>query len=197
MNAHDVAIERAKAISAMIGRIRPLVAARPSGRAELEVVKRELMRLAAQRHLFPRSEFPPPAPGDLMWYYVPLWVEPDDTLWLDIQTSNAGAFDGLLHTHGCWSVYAAIEGAAINFIYDSTTSSGSERVSMTFSREDVCSPGQGLVMLQDEFHGVVAQAGGPLRLLRLYERARHARQGYSYDVQHGRLISNNDGRLTL
>ncbi|MFN9335201.1 MAG: cysteine dioxygenase, partial [Alphaproteobacteria bacterium] len=64
MNATDVKAARAAAVASTIDRIRVIERSQGVSRSSLEAIKGELMKLAAQEHLFPSSEFPPPPNGE-------------------------------------------------------------------------------------------------------------------------------------
>ena len=64
MNASDVKAARAAAIASTIDRIRAIERAQGVTRPSLAAIKTELMGLAAQEHLFPSAEFPPPPNGE-------------------------------------------------------------------------------------------------------------------------------------
>ena len=61
MNATDVSAARAAAVASTIDRIRAIEAKEGVTRPALEKIRAELLKLAAQEHLFPSATFPPPA----------------------------------------------------------------------------------------------------------------------------------------
>ncbi|MEI6160304.1 MAG: cysteine dioxygenase, partial [Roseococcus sp.] len=64
MNSMDVKAARTAAVAAAVGRVREIERDMGVTREALEAIKAELMNLAAQEHLFPSGEFPPPPNGE-------------------------------------------------------------------------------------------------------------------------------------
>ncbi len=56
--------ERAAAVGALIEEAKAIIAAEGVTRQSLKKIESALMRLAAQEHLFPFADFPPPPPGE-------------------------------------------------------------------------------------------------------------------------------------
>ena len=64
MNAADTEAARTAAVAATVERIRAIERAQGVTRPALDAIKAEMLKLAAQEHLFPTAAFPPPPPGE-------------------------------------------------------------------------------------------------------------------------------------
>jgi predicted metal-dependent enzyme (double-stranded beta helix superfamily) len=152
----SVARERAGAVDAAIGDIRRLVASAPLSRDLLDGVRARLLRLAAQRELFPRADFPaPPSSGRLGSCLYRLSQDDDDrfALYLNVCRDRT---DSPAHDHTTWAVVVGFAGEELNRFYRRTaTGEGVEE-----THHEVVAEGTGVTMLPDDLHSIHIRGGG-------------------------------------
>jgi predicted metal-dependent enzyme (double-stranded beta helix superfamily) len=139
MNEVDVTAARAVAVAATVERIRAIEAREGVTRAALDAIMAELQALAAQEHLFPFAEFPPPPAGEKGARRYLLQEDAGGRFALYLNALNPGN-ETKPHDHTTWAVVVAVEGEELNRIY-ARRAGGLDLV-----REVVVKPGTGIAL---------------------------------------------------
>lgn len=169
--------ERRASIDAALDDIRLILAAQaveggPLNRVTLARVSLRLEALAAERHLFPDADFPPPAPGDAQ-SSVRYRLNPDDgddDLALYLNAINPGKTT-VPHNHTTWAVIVALSGAELNRVYRRTDDGGQPgHARIEQVREVVVAPGQAIAFLPEDIHSIHVDDGAPTLHFHLYGR---------------------------
>ena len=168
MNAPDIKAARAAAIAATIDRIRGMERGRGVTRAMLEAVKAEMMQLAAQEHLFPSAEFPPPPAGQTGANRYLLQEDPDNRFALYLNALNPGN-ETKPHDHTTWAVVVAVEGQELNKVYRRTDDGCDPlRCALCVDHEVMVEPGRGIALMPDDIHSIHTTGSVPTRHLHMY-----------------------------
>ena len=146
----------------------------------LNRVKKALMNLCAQSHLFPRSDFPVPDKRQKERCFL---IHEDDNGDFALYVNSALPTQTYRpHNHGgSWAVIAAVEGEEKHGLYQEVTPDTVKLVN-----EMVVKPGTAVSMLEDGIHSICAQGDQPLLHLHFYGKS-FARQGErtEYDLELG------------
>lgn len=185
MSAEDIRAARADAVGVTIARIRRLADTRGINQDTLRLMTEALLELAAHRELFPRDEFPAPAPDDPSFFSYRLHEDADGSLSLDLNSLNPGN-EKPPHDHGTWAVFAAVEGGELNHLYEFGADLPASAPRLRLRRDVLVEPGRGLSMLASEIHSVSVVPGAPRRHLHLYGVARRLQtNGRVFDPKTG------------
>jgi predicted metal-dependent enzyme (double-stranded beta helix superfamily) len=170
MNAADISAARTAAVAATMDRIRAIeqdAIEQDTGitRAALAAMERELQNLAAQEHLFPSAEFPPPPDGETGSRRYLLQSDPDDRFSIYMNALNPGNASRP-HNHTTWAVVVAVEGQELNRVYRRTDDgSNPERASLVMDHEVMVEPGRGICLMPDDIHSIHTTGSRPTRHL--------------------------------
>ncbi len=132
-------------------------------RESLNMIKDELLNLAANSEWFTTEEFPPPCEDnkDKSCVYRLFEDEKTNRCALYIQTAIA-PLDVPAHNHGTWAVIVGIDGGELNRFYDRTE----DGVTQTGSH--LVEPGSGVAMLPDDLHSIHVHDEDPVINFHLY-----------------------------
>jgi predicted metal-dependent enzyme (double-stranded beta helix superfamily) len=168
MNATDIAAARAAAVAGTIDRIRAIEAEQGVTRPALEKIREELLKLAAQEHLFPSHVFPPPAPGVKGAQRYLLQEDPGHLFALYLNALNPGN-ETKPHDHTTWAVVVAVEGQELNRVYD-RLDDGSDpgRCELRLREEIMVEPGRGICLMPEDIHSIHTRGERPTRHLHMY-----------------------------
>lgn len=184
MNNSDIARQRGTAVAATIERIRTIEQRLGVTRAGLAAIEAEMLALAAQQHLFPSSEFPPPPPGEKVSRRYLLRQDPDGRFAMYMNALNPGN-DTRPHDHTTWAVVAAIEGQELNRVYRRTDDgSRAGHATLVLDHEVIVEPGRAIALLPDDIHSIHTTGGVPTRHLHMYGLALEMldeRQGFDLE----------------
>jgi predicted metal-dependent enzyme (double-stranded beta helix superfamily) len=168
MNSMDVKAARTAAVAAAVGRVREIEARMGVTREGLEAVKAELMSLAAQEHLFPSAEFPPPPNGEKGSNRYLLREEDNNRFALYLNALNPGN-ETKPHDHTTWAVVVAVDGQELNKVYDRLDDgSNPERCEMRVREEIMVEPGRGICLMPEDIHSIHTTGTRPTRHLHMY-----------------------------
>ena len=117
-------------------------------RACVDGIRDRLLKLAAQRDLFPVEDFPLPAGGGRSCMYRSA-QDDDDRFALYVQRVADGTA-APPHDHTTWAVIVGMEGQELNKRYDREAGEGEPQVVEEFVVED----GTGIAFLPDEVHSI-------------------------------------------
>ena len=192
MNAADIRATRGAAVAATIDRIRGIERSQGVSRAMLEAVKAEMMQLAAQEHLFPSDEFPPPPAGETKANRYLLQHDPDDSFALYLNALNPGN-ETKPHDHTTWAVVVAVEGQELNKVYRRTDDrSDPARCALSIDHEIMVEPGRGIALMPDDIHSIHTTGRMPTRHLHLYGKALETLDDRrAFDADSGQILPYN------
>jgi predicted metal-dependent enzyme (double-stranded beta helix superfamily) len=192
MNATDVSAARSAAVSATIDRIRAIEAAEGVSRPTLEKIRAELLKLAAQEHLFPSASFPPPPEGQKGNNRYLLQEDPGNRFALYLNALNPGN-STKPHDHTTWAVVVAVDGQELNKVYERTDDgSDPEKCELRIREEIMVEPGRGICLMPEDIHSIHTTGSVPTRHLHMYGLALEKldnRKGY--DPETGEVVPYN------
>ena len=128
----------------------------------LNQVKQSLLELCTQKHLFPRAEFPVPAPPQTERTFL-IHLDTDESHALYVNSGARGQ-NYRPHDHGeSWAIVAAVSGRELHRLYqveedDQLHQTGSLTVE----------PGTAVSMLPGGIHSIHAESDEPLLHLHFY-----------------------------
>lgn len=192
MNAPDISAARAAAVASTVDRIRAIEREHGVTRPALEKIRDELMKLAAQEHLFPSAAFPPPPPGEKGGNRYFLQEDPDHRFALYMNALNPGNATKP-HDHTTWAVVVAVEGQELNKVYDRTDDGADpDRCDLRVREEIMVEPGRGICLMPEDIHSIHTLGSVPTRHLHMYGLALEVlddRKGY--DDETGKVSGYN------
>ncbi|QXM25523.1 cysteine dioxygenase family protein [Elioraea tepida] len=185
MNDTTILAARAAAVAATVERVRGIEARLGVTRESLAAIMAELEALAAEAHLFPSTEFPPPPEGEKGSRRYLLHEDPDGRFALYLNALNPGN-ETKPHDHTTWAVVVAVEGEELNKVY-ARTERGLEVV-----REVVVRPGTGIALMPEDIHSIHTTGTVPTRHLHMYGLAlERLDQRMAYDPATGQATPYN------
>ena len=192
MNATDVSAARATAVAATIDRIRAIEAEHGVTRPALERIRAELLKLAAQEHLFPSTNFPPPPNGEKGSNRYLLQEDPGNRFALYMNALNPGN-STKPHDHTTWAVVVAVDGQELNKVYERTDDGADpDKCALRVREEVMVEPGRGIRQMPDDIHSIHTTGDVPTRHLHMYGLALEKldnRKGY--DPETGAVVPYN------
>jgi len=196
MNQMDVKAARAAAVAAAVGRVRAIEERMGVTRPALEAIKAELLALAAQEHLFPSSEFPPPPNGEKGSNRYLLREEEGGRFALYLNALNPEN-QTKPHDHTTWAVVVAVDGQELNKVYD-RVDDGSDptRCEMRVREEIMVEPGRGICLMPEDIHSIHTTGERPTRHLHMYGLALEKLDGRrAFDDQTGEVSFYNKAHM--
>ncbi len=185
MNASDLTAARTAAVSATIERIRGIERSQGISRASLAAIRAEMLALAAQEHLFPTSEFPPPPNGEKGSRRYLLQEDADNRFALYMNALNPGN-ETKPHDHTTWACIAGVEGQELNKVYRRGPGG------MEVDYEYMVEPGTAIAFLADDIHSIHTTGTAPTRHLHMYGLALEKLDNrMAYDPKTGEAIPYN------
>jgi predicted metal-dependent enzyme (double-stranded beta helix superfamily) len=154
--------ERNEEISKTVDRIRQM-----SGDGEihpdiLEGIKKELIALAAKKHLFSLEDFPPPEPSLKRRSCLYRLSEDTDHRFALYANAADGAVNAPPHDHTTWAVIVGVEGLEKNKFYN-RAEKGVEQVG-----EGRVEEGSGVALMPDDLHSIHIEEGSPVLNFHMY-----------------------------
>lgn len=169
----SITAQRRQAVDATLADVRQLIANGTPDRPTLQAVAARLERLAAQKALFSRADFPPPAITEGVGASTRYRLNPDDGdegLALYLNSINPGKTTAP-HNHTTWAVIVAVEGQELNRIYERTDDrSTPQRAQIHLAREVTVQPGVPIAFLPDDIHSIAVVGSEPTLHFHLYGR---------------------------
>ena len=161
----DIVAERSTLIRDMMRRIRSI--AEPTiTREALNLIKDELLSLAARRTLFPIDEFPPIEGGNSSMYL--LSEDGDHRYALYMVAPSPGGF-APPHEHQTWAVIAGMYGREKNKIYRRMDDGAEPGVARLEFRDEIdVVAGTAIALLPEDIHSIHLGEDGPHGNLHLY-----------------------------
>jgi predicted metal-dependent enzyme (double-stranded beta helix superfamily) len=172
MDAAEVRPVRAVAIAATVDGIRAIERTEGVSRASLEVIKAEMLQLAARAHLFPCSQLPPPSPGEPRANRYLLRDDTDGRFALYLNALNRGD-ETKPYDHTTWAVVVAVERQEPNKIYRrSDDGRDPERCKLAVDHEIMVEPGRGIALMPNDIRSIHTTGSVPNCHLHMYGLAR-------------------------
>ncbi len=154
MNAPAISAARTAAVAAAMDRVKAIEREHGVTRPALDLIKAEMLQLAANEALFPAAEFPPPPAGEKGSKRYLLQEDPDGRFALYMLALNPGN-STKPHDHTTWAVVTAVEGQELNKVYrriDDGTQEGHARIEQV--REVMVEPGTGIALMPEDIHSI-------------------------------------------
>lgn len=168
MNHMDTKAARQAAVAATVDRVRAIERAEGVTRPALAKIRDELLALAAQEHLFPAAEFPPPPKGEKGANRYLMQMDGDDRFALYLNALNPGN-STKPHDHTTWAVVVAVEGQELNKVYERTDDgSDPDRCELRVREEIMVEPGRGICLMPEDIHSIHTEGDRPTRHLHMY-----------------------------
>lgn len=164
----DLSIVEARrtCVRATVEQIRALEHKHGVTRELLELVKPELVALAARRDLFPTADFPLSPEHDGVIYR--LSEDHDHRFGLFASAGRPGKARGI-HNHTTWAVIAGVHGDEHNVCYERTDDRSHPEVgTLRRTGELTVRPGNAISMLPDDFHSIEVRGTQPSLHLHMY-----------------------------
>lgn len=162
---------RRQAVDATLADVRRLTAQGVPDRATLSAITARLEQLAAQKALFSRADFPPPAETQGVGASTRYRLNPsdgDNGLALYLNSINPGKTTAP-HNHTTWAVIVAVEGQEVNRIYERTDDrSDPHHARIHLAREFTVQPGAPIAFLPDDIHSIAVVGTEPTLHFHLY-----------------------------
>ena len=185
MNAPATGAARTAAVAATMDRVKSIEHEHGVTRAALDLIKSEMLALAAHEALFPAAEFPPPPAGETGSKRYLLQEDPDSRFALYMLALNPGN-STKPHDHTTWAVVTAVEGQELNKVYrriDDGTQEGHARLEQV--REVMVEPGTGIALMPEDIHSIHTAGTASTRHLHCYGLALEKldeRQGFDLEA---------------
>lgn len=185
---------RRSAVDAALNDVRQILGGQPPSRDTLKAIIARLEQLAADKALFSRADFPPPAISAGVEASTRYRLNPADGeggLALYLNSINPGKTT-LPHDHTTWAVIVAVEGQEVNRIYRRTDDrSQAGRGQLELVRELTVQPGTPTGFLGEDIHSIYVTGTEPTLHFHLYGRPLETlsgRVGYQAD---GSIVNYN------
>lgn len=193
-NLSPLEARRRSAVDATLNDVRQILGGQPPSRDTLKAIIARLEQLAADKALFSRADFPPPAISAGVEASTRYRLNPadgDGGLALYLNSINPGKTT-LPHDHTTWAVIVAVEGQEVNRIYRRTDDrSQAGRGQLELVRELTVQPGTPTGFLGDDIHSIYVTGTEPTLHFHLYGRPLETlsgRVGYQAD---GTIVNYN------
>jgi predicted metal-dependent enzyme (double-stranded beta helix superfamily) len=191
----SVAGRRRVAVARTLDAVRQALTSAALDRATLEVVTARLEQLAAQKDLFPRADFPPPAATEGVGASTRYRLNPDDGddgVALYLNSINPGKTT-IPHNHTTWATIVAIEGREENRIYRRVDDGADPDVArLELAREVTVQPGTSVAFLPEDIHSIHVVGDAPTLHFHLYGKPLETLSGrIGVDLATGRVVNYN------
>lgn len=167
----SIANERRQAVDNALADVRGILNGAPPDQSKLDAITTRLERLASQKTLFSRADFPPPAETAGVGASTRYRLNPSDGdagLALYLNSINPGKTTAP-HNHTTWAVIVAVEGQEVNRIYERTDDrSDPARAQIHVAREFTVQPGAPIAFLPDDIHSIHVVGNEPTLHFHLY-----------------------------
>lgn len=194
MNASERMAERKKAVTETVDRIRLLEAEKGVTRESLDLIKAEVMALAAKKELFPVEDFPANDESTRNNVLYRLSEDEDHRFVLYGHVAR-GKVAAPPHDHTTWAVIAGIEGEELNRLYEHDGDGGVTQVT-----ETVVGPGTAVAFLPDDLHSIHIDGEAPVLNFHMYGlglEQLHGRRYYRADSHEWKFFPASDSIADL
>lgn len=176
--------ERTEITNGFIADARAIAAEGEMDRARLDRIKKRLMEIAAQAHLWGEDDFPAPSLEDKQNRYFIADDPGGLTLYLNVMQPGKVIPP---HNHTVFACIAAVTGAEQNTVYERVDDGSVPGKAELKLREEVdLRPGNALAMMPDDIHSVVISGTEVIRHLHFYGQPLETLdRRISYDLEAG------------
>lgn len=154
---------RGEAIADTVARVRRIEREQGVSPAALQVIKRELLQLAARTELFPLEDFPAPKGGSGKPSCLYRLSEDDDHRFALYANSTVQKYVNAPHNHTTWAVIVGVHGEEPNVFYRRTADGGVE-----VTGSETVRPGTGVAFMPDDLHSLDIPGGAPMLNFHMY-----------------------------
>lgn len=181
-----VKAQRNQRIEEAVGQIRKIEAEQGLNRASLQAIKDVLLELAAQKELFPESDFYPEKDERGM-HPIYRISEDDDRRFAMYMSTSIGAKDVPPHDHTTWAVIVGVQGTEENRFYervDDGSVPGKGQLQQVGG--ETVRPGVGVCLMPDDIHSIHPRNEQPAMHIHMYGLALdHLPNRVTYNVDEG------------
>jgi predicted metal-dependent enzyme (double-stranded beta helix superfamily) len=172
MDAMERSAARKKAVQDAVMRIRAIETAQGVTRTSLDDIKAVLLELAAQKDLFPLSDFTHPGGGEEVKNALYRLHEDEDHRFALYGQMSTTSRDTPAHDHTTWAIVVGMHGQELNKFYDHDDGG------VKYVREEMVEAGTGVAMLPEDLHSIHMHAREPVLNFHMY--------GLGLEQLHGR-----------
>ena len=172
MDAMERSAARKKAVQDAVMRIRAIETAQGVTRTSLDDIKAVLLELAAQKDLFPLSDFTHPGGGEEVKNALYRLHEDEDHRFALYGQMSTTSRDTPAHDHTTWAIVVGMHGQELNKFYDHDDGG------VKYVREEMVEEGTGVAMLPEDLHSIHMHAREPVLNFHMY--------GLGLEQLHGR-----------
>ncbi len=159
MDAMERSAARKKAVQDAVMRIRAIETAQGVTRTSLDDIKAVLLELAAQKDLFPLSDFTHPGGGEEVKNALYRLHEDEDHRFALYGQMSTTSRDTPAHDHTTWAIVVGMHGQELNKFYDHDDGG------VKYVREEMVEAGTGVAMLPEDLHSIhIARPGAGAEL---------------------------------
>lgn len=162
MDAMERSAARKKAVQDAVMRIRAIETAQGVTRTSLDDIKAVLLELAAQKDLFPLSDFTHPGGGEEVKNALYRLHEDEDHRFALYGQMSTTSRDTPAHDHTTWAIVVGMHGQELNKFYDHDDGG------VKYVREEMVEAGTGVAMLPEDLHSIHMHAREPVLNFHMY-----------------------------
>ncbi len=181
-----VKAKRNQHIREAVDQIRTIESEQGVNRESLQTIKEVLLGLAAQKELFPESDFYPEKDERGM-YPIYRLSEDDDNRFAMYMSTSIGAKDVPPHDHTTWAVIVGVQGTEENRFYqrmDDGTVPGKGQLQHVGG--ETVRPGVGVCLMPDDIHSIHPRNEQPAMHIHMYGLALdHLPNRVTYNMDEG------------
>lgn len=159
----SVAKQRAAAVAETVAKIRAIENSQGITPDALVAIRRELLTLAAQEHLFPAEDFPLPAPGAKTNSCLYRLSEDADHRFALYANSARAEVNSPAHNHTTWAAIVGVRGEEENRFYQRADVDGVAQNGGAVVRQ-----GSGVVFMPNDLHSIHIKGPTPVLNFHMY-----------------------------
>lgn len=154
---------RGRAIDGTVGKVCEIERARGVNREALQLIKAELLLLAARTELFPLEDFPSPEGGSGKPSCLYRLSEDENHRFALYANSTHQRYVNAPHNHTTWAVIVGVHGEEPNRFYRRSADGGVEETG-----GEIVRPGTGVTFMPDDLHSLDIPGTAPMLNFHMY-----------------------------